>query len=426
MGLSKNPLARARVRLAAAMVAGVAAVAVAGTLAAAGGAAAAAVPTAGASAAASAAWPSQVAHPAAVSCPSGSTLVAPSSGWTDALGVAHFSYKAVPGLTASVPPRGLTAGRVTKAMLTDIGLPAGAAGAAGARGGHSAVQQALNLGQHQTAPAFCRSKAQPNEVLPKRSSGPVTSAASGTRYTHVYRGNWGGYALTEAENGGAIEAAYGSWTQGGSHTSSSPSASATWVGIGGGLGEGSGTVGLIQAGTSMQTDEGYRSWFEYISNSCTSGPCAPHFSGTDDVRPGDSLTSDVWWASSTEACFDFTDWTTSAASIFTCVSNIPIVFDHTSAEWINENLLAEGYQYYDNPGTTDWTDQAFADNPSTGSYLSPFSKPYEAVVMAIDGGSPSPSCGHTGVLSVPVNAGGSSTVGSSQEQTCVISGIDSP
>lgn len=418
MGLSKNPLARARVRLAAALVAGVAAVAVAGTLAAAGGAAAASVPTAGAAAA----WPSQVAHPAAVSCPRGSTLVAPTSGWTDALGVAHFSYKAVSGLTASVPPRGLTAGRVTKAMLTDIGLPAGAAGA---RGGHSAVQQALNLGEHQTAPAFCRSKAQPNEVvLPKRSSGPVTSA-SGNRYTHIYRANWGGYALTEAENGGPIEGVYGTWTQGGSHTSSSPSESSTWVGLGGGLGEGSGTWGLIQAGTSMQTSEGYRSWFEYLSNSCTSTACDPHYSGTDDVRPGDSVSSDVWWQSSTEGCFDFTDWSTSAASFFTCVSNIPIISDHTSAEWINENWLDNGY-YYDNPGTTDWTDQSIADGFGGGAFVSPFTKPYEAVVMSIYAGSPSPSCGNSGVLSVPVNPGGSSSLGSSQEQTCVISGIDSP
>ena len=47
-------------------------------------------------------WPSQVARPGPASCPRGETLIAPTSGWTDALGVAHLAYKAAPGLVANI------------------------------------------------------------------------------------------------------------------------------------------------------------------------------------------------------------------------------------------------------------------------------------------------------------------------------------
>jgi hypothetical protein len=61
-------------------------------------------------------WPSQLARPAKATCPRGQTLIAPTSGRTDALGVVHVTYKSDPGLVAVVPPRGLTAGKVTPAV----------------------------------------------------------------------------------------------------------------------------------------------------------------------------------------------------------------------------------------------------------------------------------------------------------------------
>lgn len=336
-------------------------------------------------------WPSQVAHPVAASCPRGQTPILPTSGWTDALGVAHVRYKALPGLVSNVAPRGLTARRVTSAVIADLGL------AAVGQPRWRLVRQALRLAAMHTAPAFCRSQIQ---------------------FTHVWSSNWGGYGVTETEHGNAINAVRGQWTVGQSMTSSQPSAEATWVGVGGGIGGETKGWGLIQDGTSMRTNNGYQSWFEYIgSNGC----CGAVFNPVNSVRPGDQVAGEVWWGSSTNACFYFTDFSRSGGDISTCKGNLPIPYDHTSAEWVNENLLADGY-YYDNPGTTYFHDQALNSGFSgQGTWVAPFSGSYEAIIM-YQGSPQGTDCSNSNVLSYPENATG----GSSDIITCTRQGIDSP
>jgi Peptidase A4 family len=379
-------------------------------------------------------WPSQLARPAKAACPHGQTLIAPTSGRTDALGVAHVTYKSDPGLVAAVPPRGLTAGKVTPALLADVGISTRNAPGSPAR--RRLVQEVLRLAQHQAAPEFCRTPAS----LTTAADQPLRSPAGGPPLKNAHRdgGNWGGYAVTEAEFGGPIEGVYGSWTVPRSLTSSAPSAESTWAGVGGGIGE-NGTCydpntnpsgvacGLIQAGSSMQTNEGYRSWYEAIGTSgCTA---YTHFCGQysniDAIQPGDAMTAEVYWENTTSACFFLTDWTRSSGSWFVCTP-VSIPYDHTSAEWVNESHLLSGY-YYDSPGTVDWSEQLLTGTfDNSGSWNSPFSGSFEALVMDTGSRTTGTACGQPAVLSVPVGATNSAGEGSSQIVTCSVSGIDSP
>ncbi len=275
-------------------------------------------------------WPSWVAHPASLSCQRGATLVAPTRAWTDALGVAHFTYRAAPGMESSLLPKGLTASQATPAMLADIGMPRSAAGTRFYR--HN-VSLALAQARHPRAVAFCRSMTTPDRFVPARRPAHPPSV----NFAHIY-GNWGGYAVTEAENGGAgINSVEGTWTQGQDKSPNfASSTEATWVGLGGGAAQES-TWGLIQTGTSMRTNNGYQTWFEYIDNTCQSGPCAPHYTTTGKAGPGDVITAEAWWASSTSACFFLEDSVHASADIPTICLNPGITYDHTSAEWVNED-----------------------------------------------------------------------------------------
>jgi hypothetical protein len=66
-----------------------------------------------------------VAAPAtvALSCLKGEALISPTAQTTDALGVTRYSYRAVPGLVAMLPARGLVADKITPAVLKDLGVP---------------------------------------------------------------------------------------------------------------------------------------------------------------------------------------------------------------------------------------------------------------------------------------------------------------
>lgn len=370
-------------------------------------------------------WPSQVARPAPATCPRGQTLVAPTSGWTDALGVTRLSYASAPGLVAKVPPHGITAARLTPAVLSDLGIPSGSP--PGSRPGRRLVQRVLNLSENRTAPEFCRSAATRDRLVAAAPAGRRASSGSGVHFDHRFSGNWGGYEVTEAENGGTgINGAVGSWTVGGSQTSSQPSNSATWVGLGGGGGEGNPNVwGLIQDGIALQTNEGYRSWFEYVGSGCDpQTTCAPQYTAINSARPGDFVTGQVWWSTTTEACFYFSDQTRGSASFFTCQSSIPIPYDHTSAEWVNEAQPLNLF-YYDNPGTISWSGQEMA-NTADGPYRSPFTGTFQGVIMAPFGGTPAASCSNGQVLAYPVNAANASGGGTSQIISCSIPGVDYP
>jgi hypothetical protein len=367
---------------------------------------------AAAAAAPAASWPSQVTRPHAASCPRGETLIAPTSGWTDALGVAHLTYEAAPGIVASIPPRGLTARQVTPAIMADMGMKV--------RKPTSSSEQrmaklVINLGRNRTAPEFCRSKAR-----------DVPNIHEDILNTHVYESNWGGYAVTKSEFGANINGATGSWTVPRSMTSMEPSSELTWVGVGGDIGGETQGWGLIQAGTSMTYKKGYRTFWEYIGSSgCVNTICG-QFSSTDAVAPGESVAADVWWDSSTSATFVLY---TSGGNGQWDITNysVDVPYDHTSAEWVNENQLIDNF-IYDSPGTVQFAGQALSSGfAGQGSFISPFSGSYEAVIMTI-GSAIGTNCinGNGTVLSYPENASNSSNGGSSDIVTCQIAGTDYP
>ena len=390
-------------------------------VAATGPTAAATVPGHGSATMPARSWPAQLAHPAAASCPRGQKLIAPTGGWRDALGVAHVTYRAAPGMVSLVPPRGLTAGRVTPALLADLGLPARRQSGPGRNS--RPVGQALNLAQHQTAPEFCWSPVIASEATPggRTAARPSTTDPLNTVY---YQHLWSGYVITEAQYGHGINSAKGSWAVPKSGTSSAPSGESTWVGIGGKVGGEGSAWGLIQTGTAMDTDAGYRSWFEYLGSSgpCTdSGPFCGQYSSVNAIHWGDSIFGQVSWNTTTSACFILTDSQHSGGSWDACRS-VSIAYDHTSAEWIDER--SEGYTYYDNPGTVQWTGQGISTgSEGTGPWNSPFSYPKNAYVMGTSG---PPSCSSSGVVSYPADSATKSGLGTSETITCVVSGVDYP
>lgn len=387
-------------------------------------------------------WPNGIAHPAAASCPRGEKAVTATSGQTDAQGVDHFSYKSAPGLVTNLPPAGLRASTVTPKLLADLGVHTSSMTSSSVQ---QVVRQTVYLSAHRAAPALCEESVQPD--FAKVSSASARSGGSAARFTHLFASNWAGYATTEAPSGSTgINYAAGTFAVGQNHTQTQPGAESSWVGIGGGLtanDDTASTVGLIQDGVSMQYDEGYQSWFEFVSDSttcATTTTCDPQYSTTPgSARPGDSVTAEVWWASSTEACFELTDGQHSAADIpETCVSgtSLPVPYDDTSAEWINEEVVGEGTDgspsyyitSYDNPGTIKWTQQEIS---GTLGNAGPFSSPFpgeEAIIMY---GTYFPSgatgCGSgNGVLSYPAGAATTSSGGQSSIVTCSVPLYDAP
>jgi hypothetical protein len=325
------------------------------------------------------------------SCAPGDTLATPTAASTDSLGVRHYTYRAMPGLVTKIPPAGLTAAHATPALLADIGV----------KNGSGAAQQAVALSKG-SVPALCLSKkrpASPEAVLANGSS-KAGSSTSTPRFDHFYSANWGGYGVTEPEFGKGINSVEGTFTEGAdsSPASNSPGEESTWVGIGGGLAEGSSNYGLIQSGVAMITNYGYTSWWEVVGSSgCTTSAnnyCYPVYNAYDSTRPGDDITDEVYWQSSSTACFVLTDYTHSTGSINVCEPAL-VPYDHTSAEWINENWLGSGY-YYDNPGTISFTSQRISPSYGGTSYQSAFGGKFAGVIME-------PSSSDNTVASCPDN-----------------------
>lgn len=364
-------------------------------------------------AAAPSSWPSQVARPGPASCPRGERLIAPTSGWTDALGVAHVAYKAAPGLVASIPPRGLTAGEVTPAVLSDLGVRA--VRPASPAGEERLARVFAGLARDRTAPEFCHG--QPAGVSASRlRSGP----ARPDTHTDGPTGTWAGYAVTESEFGGSINGVTGEWSVP-ANSGTPPDAESTWTGIGGNIGGEKDGYGLIQTGTEMAfTDvsgqlNGFYTFFQYAgSNTCQSA-CGP-YSSADAVTPGEDVTAYVWWDTSKAATFllatsgglggwDMTDY------------SVPTIYDHTSAEWVDEDHPGITY---DKPGTVQFHGQGLTNAfGGAGSFGSPFEGNYEALIMVTSTSVTATNCSSgNGVISYPAFPGNSSGGGSSDIITC--------
>jgi hypothetical protein len=370
-------------------------------------------------------WPSQLARPAAFSCPHGETAIIPTAGWTDALGVSHLTYRSAPGLVSLLPPKGLTSSRVTPALLADLHIGVRGTGTSKASATSAVMRsfagQAASLARIQQPAEFCRSKPDMSE-LPKLSS--RNGALLNDRW-YIPGGIWGGYAKTEAEYNNSINAAAGDWQVPPSLTlKEKPSVESTWVGVGA-AGDNSDVNGLIQTGTSMMTCCAYQTWWEYIGSSgCVATLCG-HYSSPNSVRPGDGIEASVMWESGNNACFFLTNVSTGTGSWDVCQAvNIP--YDHTSAEWVDENHITSG-DYYDDPGTVSWSGQIINSGlGESGSWVSPFTGSFLAIIMG-NGTTASGTveCSDPNILSYPVNAATSAGEVSSQIITCKNS-YDSP
>jgi Peptidase A4 family len=382
-------------------------------------------------------------------CALGGTLLTPTAVRTDSLGVRYYTYRAEPGLFTKVAPSGLTAARVTTALLVDLGLES----ASSARESLSAQARQRMDGEaialsRAPAPRICLGNQATRRLLsqPLVKARTARPAPSELPWAHTYSDNWGGYAVTESEFGAGINSVEGAFTVGTSMSDLAKMAESTWVGLGGGLAEGVNsdgdqTYGLLQAGVAMLTDPGsagpagFTSWMEDLggecnvnTDACTSQGCVgsnnycdPFYNPGDSTRPGDAVLVGSYYSSSSLGCAFIVDYTHSSGSFpTTCMDSA--VYDHTSAEWINENWLQYGFPY-DYPAdligfNTQNISAAFGGD---SSWVGAFTGAYEGVVMDTDDidqhGNPyadpptpgTPSCPANVTLAEGVNASGSSS-----------------
>jgi hypothetical protein len=131
-------------------------------------------------------------------CKLGGTLLTATPVRTDSLGVRYYAYRSAPGLVTKVAPTGLTAARVTPALLADLGLESASNSkkplSVDARNGLDREAIALS---HAPAPSLCLGNqatgkllAQPlarPEIKPEAKSAAKAGAVSpDLRWTHIY------------------------------------------------------------------------------------------------------------------------------------------------------------------------------------------------------------------------------------------------
>ena len=128
------------------------------------------------------------------------------------------------------------------------------------------------------------------------------------------------------DGGTGFNGVTGEWAvQQSNGSSPSPNNDGTWIGIGGDANDcfNHSECSLIQEGTQMQTGAGYTSWFEFVCGPSGCGnSVAPQFgssygvsftsTGVDHV--GDVMFGNVYWSSSSTACFGLENLSESTGS----------------------------------------------------------------------------------------------------------------
>lgn len=367
-------------------------------------------------------WPIQVARPAATTCPPGETLIAPTGGWTDSLGVSHITYSSRPGMVDEIAPDGLTASKVTPGLLADLGI--GVSGASKAEY-QAHVNQAVSMARTRTAQEFCYSPTPIASPAQATVSAATASAAASAASVNVvtYTANWGGTAITEGQTGIGINGAEATYAQPKAQFGGSDGyevEESTWVGVGSYGDLGSPVWGLIQAGTEMQTNYGYRAFYEAIGSSgCTENTSfCGGYTAANGVTPGQSIFAYVDWENSTHACFYVE---AAGVEIFDICTAVNIPYDHTSAEWINENHEGQRIQYPD-PSTVTFTGESYSTDFYASLGNSPYATPdFDLVIMGWGGDSASGTplnCTNSTIMSYPSDASSSGIYGSSEILTC--------
>jgi hypothetical protein len=315
-------------------------------------------------------WQAWFARPGAASCSKGDSPVTPTAASSDIFGVVHLDYAGFPHFTSVVPPKGFNTNKESTGLRTDL-----------ARYGVSTAQAKI-LARHPIV-EFCASTDLYSGL--QRSVNSVrhvdtTSVGAPIINSHA-DGNWAGYAV---DGGDGFNGVAANWVVQQSNASApSPNYDGTWIGVGGDSGDcdNHSDCSLIQEGTDMQSGEGYRMWFEWVCKTCGKTIDTQHGSGygisfipsgSNAVRPGDLMAGDVYWDSTSEACFTMVDDNPNRSiGITGCVTN-PVPFDNRSIEWIDEDGASSSGYYMADFGQTNWSYQSSWDSAGHSESLPGF------------------------------------------------------
>jgi hypothetical protein len=179
---------------------------------------------------------------------------------------------------------------------------------------------------------------------PQSSQNPAQNAPAGTNKSY----NWAGYTV----NGNNFTSVTGTWNIPNISSSPSPSADATWVGIGGVT-----TQDLIQAGTQAIDQNGqiqYQAWYETLPQNSQTLPLT--------VNAGDSISASITQQNAGQWLINLRDNTSGQNYQTTVQYNSSL----SSAEWIEEMPMAgNGFIPLDNFGTVNFSGATTVENSQT-------------------------------------------------------------
>ena len=179
------------------------------------------------------------------------------------------------------------------------------------------------------------------------------------------------------------------------------------------MGDFSQHAGLIQAGVQTRSISGTRTltpFFEYIN---VAGGCCGLKPGNSTVGTGQLMAVDVYWTSTTNACFQILDASTDTLPVNSCLnvnSAAGVPHDTSSAEWFIEDSLPIGL-YFENLNQIPWTSMSLSEQAQQyPRWHSPFNYNYMVYqIRAAPKGSGNmvgtcvPGSGPNGILSYPVH-----------------------
>jgi Peptidase A4 family len=168
-----------------------------------------------------------------------------------------------------------------------------------------------------------------------------------TQLNQIESTNWAGYEVTPSPL--SISSIQGTWTVPTIAASSTNTASATWLGIGGGCVDPPSCLvtepTLIQAGTEEDNTSGtqsYSAWWEALpapSEPLSGGPISS--GGSYDVAPGDVVTVTI--SASPNVLWSIALQDVRSGSVYwTFDQTVPYVEAGLTAEWIEESPLEAG------------------------------------------------------------------------------------
>lgn len=396
-----------------------------------------ALPTKDASPASLTTWSSAVEMPSPPQCKSGERAISPTSAITGSDGITTVTYKALPGLEVEKASPTFDPKRATAEQNERLNIPARPTAGDFA---NPRIRAVIDNARSRAVPTYCFRPidktngpiAPPARKAAQSQKKELTSSPGCTQCASTeMSSNWSGVVLKQSSVAYTMSQVTGAWIVQKSLYNYPHNKDMTWIGIGGAIGD-TNSYGLIQAGTSMETEHGYRSWFEWVgTNAGVSEQFANlggvlYSGGSNAVNPNDTIFSIVYWQKGTAAqktdwmmCFTVDDLTNSRGNVNGCQPRqppaspqygMPIPYDHFSMEWIDEQDTA-GYPL------SDFWETSFFDAGSLNSdgSIDPFTKyPYVSDVLGTDSPLSTPKiwdrC-RDSILAFPANAAPMNTSG---------------